>query len=210
MGAHAHVATLTSMWRPLSSSQYGTSASHGAKPRITSCTCLFLSDSGGSQALQKDFQVKIQTFWTQLQVDSMHVFIMQFFFGSKMINSVIHHSQDRPEKCKMIVFNKGFALFVFCFFFVLTTLNIQCGFFQSISGLIQRLGHPWMKKHTPEIPQEDYWSWQTSSQKTVCPETHDITSVSASNKDFLVAHAGVFHYCSIFELVIIVFFQVKT
>lgn len=119
-----------------------------------------------------------------------------------MINFVIHHS---PEKYTMIVFDKGFALF-----FVLTTLNIQYGFFQSMSGLIQRLGHPWMKKHKPEIPQEDQWSWQTSSQKTVRVETHDITSISASNKDFLVADAGVFHCCSIFELVIIVFFQIKT
>lgn len=85
LGAHAHVATLTSMWRPLSSSQYGTSASHGAKPRITSCTCLFLSDSGSSQALQKDFKVKIQTFWTQLQIDSVHVFITHFFLAQKWL-----------------------------------------------------------------------------------------------------------------------------
>lgn len=125
------------------------------------------------------------------------------FFCFEMINFMIHHSQGGPENSNMIVFDKRFALFC------LTLLNIQCSFFQSMSRLIQRLGHPWMKKHKPEIPQEDHWSRQTSSQKTVCMETHDITSISESNKDFLVAHAGVFHCCSILELVIILFFQVK-
>lgn len=122
-----------------------------------------------------------------------------------MINFVIHHSPVRPEKSKIIVFDKGFAFFFLSWLHL--TFNVA---FSSLSGLIQRLGHPWMKKHKPEIPQEDHWSWQTSSQKTVCIETHDITSISVSNKDFLVVHAGVFHCCSIFELVIIVFFQVKT
>lgn len=117
-GAHRHVATLTSMWRPLSCARYGISASHVAKPRITSCTCLFLSDSGSSQILHEDYKVKIQTFWTQLQIHGVHAFIMQLFFftfcGSKMISFVIYYSQGRPEKSKMIGFDKGFAPFLSC------------------------------------------------------------------------------------------------
>lgn len=53
---HAHVATLTGMWRPLSCSQYGISASHVPKPCITSGRCSFLSDSGSGQILRKDFK----------------------------------------------------------------------------------------------------------------------------------------------------------
>lgn len=162
LGAHTHVATLTSMWRPLSCSQYGTSASHGAKPRIMGCTCSFPSDSGSSQTLQKDFKVKIQTFWTQLQIDSVHVFIIFFFFfwGAQkwLILWFITAKADQRNP-------KWFYLTRYLlFFFVSTKLNIQCGFFQSISGLIQRLGHPWMKRHTPEIPQEEHWSWQAKRQ----------------------------------------------
>lgn len=173
--------TLTSIWRSLSCSQYSISASHVAEPCRT--FCLFLNASISSQILRKDFKVKIQTIWTQLWFHSVYVFRMQFFC-LEIINFMINHSQGGPENSKMIVFDKRFALFC------LTLLNSRCSFFQSMSRLIQRLGHPWMKKHKPEIPQEDHWSWQTSNQKTVCIETHDITSISESNKDFLVAHRG--------------------
>lgn len=65
---------------------------------------------------------------------------------------LIHHDEGGSYKSKMILVDLGFAQI-----FWLSVLTYKSGFFQTKSGFIPKLGHPWKKeKPKPEIPLEDH------------------------------------------------------
>lgn len=95
-------------------------------------------------------------FWTPVWPSSIRVSVEDAVCVPLIVMdfALTYHNEDRPHKHKMTsVFSILLSRDLFKLLAACTYL--LSGFFQTKSGFILRLAHPWMSPK-PEIPQEDH------------------------------------------------------